>query len=580
MAGGGSDATYYYDDLGRVKKEVDGNGITKEYDYDANNNRTAFIVKQGGATLLNTTYVYDSMNRLWKVLENGQVVATYTYDINGNRDTLTYGNGVSTKYDYNSANKLKGLTNKNAAGSVLSKYDYTYYLDGNQASKADASQGTTNYKYDGLGRISTVEGANGLFKRYGYDDRNNRSDLTGTGEIFTYAEDMSFQYDGLNQLKSAVGHSASTYNYNGDGLRQTKTVDGITTTQVLDGGNVAVEIKGNEITKYVRGVNLITQEKNGQRYYYLYNGHGDVVQIVDNAGNVVNNYEYDEWGNITGQTEGIENPFKYAGEYFDKETGLYYLRTRYYDPTIGRFISEDSYPGKDNDPLSLNLYTYCHNNPVNLFDPSGHEAASPDGTSGKAGLSASAYWKLFYAEKDATLARIKQDVKDAYPGIGDDEAEIAARGIYFDALNEIAAYGQPASPEDIYAAMAMGKLLTGRDLYGRTAPEIDTNKISSWTGNSVPKNRTELNRQLTDRGFNCKGTTEGGYVEYKHSDGTTVWVRPDGEIITVKKEWLPDGSKKVPVRYNWDGTPVKDGGHNTGEFVEPIEGATFLPPRK
>lgn len=401
MAGGGSNATYYYDDLGRVKKEVDSNGITKEYDYDANNNRTAFIVKQGGATLLNTTYVYDSMNRLWKVLENGQVVATYTYDTNGNRDTLTYGNNVSTKYDYNSANKLKGLANKSAAGTALSKYDYTYYLDGNQASKTDASQGTINYKYDGLGRISTVEGANGLFKRYGYDDRNNRSDLTGTGEIFTYAEDMSFQYDGLNQLKSAVGHSASTYTYNGDGIRETKTVDGATTTQVLDGGNVAVEIKGNEVTKYVRGVNLISSEKNGQRYYYLHNGHGDVVQIVDNAGNVVNNYEYDEWGNITSQTETIENPFKYAGEYFDKETGLYYLRARYYDPTIGRFISEDSFPGEANDPLSLNLYTYAHNNPVNLFDPSGHEAASPDGTSGRhIPVSMQAILNWFYSGND------------------------------------------------------------------------------------------------------------------------------------------------------------------------------------
>ncbi len=68
---------------------------------------------------------------------------------------------------------------------------------------------------------------------------------------------MSFQYDGLNQLKSAVGHSASTYTHNGDGLRQTKTVDEVTTTQVLDGENVAVEIKRNGVTKYVWGVNLI-----------------------------------------------------------------------------------------------------------------------------------------------------------------------------------------------------------------------------------------------------------------------------------------------------------------------------------
>ena len=70
------------------------------------------------------------------------------------------------------------------------------------------------------------------------------------------------------------------------------------------------------------------------------------------------------------------NPFRYCGEYFDKETGTIYLRSRYYDPTIGRFISEDSYSGEANDPLSLNLYTYVGNDPVNLFDPTGHWAQS------------------------------------------------------------------------------------------------------------------------------------------------------------------------------------------------------------
>ncbi len=66
-------------------------------------------------------------------------------------------------------------------------------------------------------------------------------------------------------------------------------------------------------------------------YYYLTNGHGDVVQIVDENGNIVNSYNYDEWGNILNQTEQISNPIKYAGEYYDEESGLYYLRARYYD---------------------------------------------------------------------------------------------------------------------------------------------------------------------------------------------------------------------------------------------------------
>ncbi len=87
---------------------------------------------------------------------------------------------------------------------------------------------------------------------------------------------------------------------------------------------------------------------------------------------MVNNYKYDEWGNILTENESIRNPFKYAGEIFDEESGLYYLRARYYDPAQGRFISEDSFEGKIADPLSLNLYTYCYNNPVMYVDNSGN----------------------------------------------------------------------------------------------------------------------------------------------------------------------------------------------------------------
>ncbi|HCF70301.1 MAG TPA: hypothetical protein DER33_01695, partial [Syntrophomonas sp.] len=106
-------------------------------------------------------------------------------------------------------------------------------------------------------------------------------------------------------------------------------------------------------------------------YYYLYNGHGDVIQVIDEAGNTVNSYSYDEWGNILSSQEQIANPMKYAGEYYDEETGLYYLRARYYDPTIGRFISRDSVEGDITNPLSLNSFTYCTGNPLFYQDPSG-----------------------------------------------------------------------------------------------------------------------------------------------------------------------------------------------------------------
>ena len=97
------------------------------------------------------------------------------------------------------------------------------------------------------------------------------------------------------------------------------------------------------------------------------------------------------------------NPFRYCAEYFDKETGTIYLRARYYDPGLGRFITEDSYWGESNDPLSLNLYTYCSSNPINFWDPTGHWQA------GDANYSMSVQVLLLQLSVAWNLAETKED---------------------------------------------------------------------------------------------------------------------------------------------------------------------------
>jgi len=434
--GGGITTTCRYDALGRLIKETETGGIEKTYTYDAGNNRKSFVLKQNGITKINASYAYDTMNRLWKVYEDGIQTAAYTYDANGNRQSLTYNaSGNSTEYAYNLANKLKLISNKQGT-NIISSYAYTYYLDGNQASKTDHTGKVTSYTYDDLGRLESESPQGEATIVYTYDDYNNRAAMTVGSEITSYTYDKNSrlitetksesntdeiiryyydnngnqicktsetiepgqsgssgsynvyvledsdekeatfnEYNGFNQLKKVItGGVVAEYRYNADGLRTTKTVNGTETRHIWDGRNIAAELSGTEMTaKYVRGINLIYKDMAGTVNYYLFNGHGDVVQLTGSDGNVTKAYDYDAFGNEKNPDTGDTNPFRYCGEYFDKETGTYYLRARYYNPVIGRFITEDTYLGVPNDPLSLNLYTYCANNPIAYIDPAGHD---------------------------------------------------------------------------------------------------------------------------------------------------------------------------------------------------------------
>lgn len=98
----------------------------------------------------------------------------------------------------------------------------------------------------------------------------------------------------------------------------------------------------------------------------------------NSAGEVLNNYTYDIWGNTLTKNETVPNLFRYSGEYWDERSKLQYLRARWYDPSAGRFINEDTYEGELENPLSQNLYTYVHNNPLIYVDPTGHYCVSAD----------------------------------------------------------------------------------------------------------------------------------------------------------------------------------------------------------
>ncbi len=174
-----------------------------------------------------------------------------------------------------------------------------------------------------------------------------------------------------------------SYTYNADGLRNSKYVTGVTTDYYWLNGILQAQKTGSEYIVFLHDENGVAYGfllKNGateEYYYYVFNLQGDVIGILDSNGTQVVEYTYNPWGeilSITGtmaETIGQKNPLRYRGYYYDNETGFYYLRSRYYDPVVCRFINADGLLSTGTGVLGYNMFTYCNNNPILLTDSTG-----------------------------------------------------------------------------------------------------------------------------------------------------------------------------------------------------------------
>lgn len=435
-----SSETSTIDSLKRVTT-ISSKSTTMEYNastsyiYDKGNRITRAASTQNGMGNFYINYQY-SKQRLEKVQTNGNaatntaatVNATYEYYPTGKVKSITYptladGTHLRTEYEYNSLNQLRTLINSKDS-SILSSFSYLYDNNGNittvTENLSDGTSKATTYSYDPLNRIKDILPSDGGETiSYSYDLRGNRQSVSGISSDQLKTANIFYTYDLQNTLTEVTkGNSSTSINYLPSGLRYQKTSDTIKTQYNYNGnGEVISETKSNgEKANYIRGDRLLVKKDvtsaGTKDYYYLYNGHGDVVQIVDTSGKVLNSYSYDIWGNITNQEEEIPNSFKYAGEIYDEESGLYYLRARYYDPSTGRFLNEDTYEGQINNPLSLNLYTYVENNPLIYIDPTGnaHENSGYSGPPGGSGSYSVPKWAL----TDFKFLKPKFKIKPTY----------------------------------------------------------------------------------------------------------------------------------------------------------------------
>ena len=266
-----------------------------------------------------------------------------------------------------SLNRLIREDNKDIGTTILFTYD-------------NAGNITERCKYDYTTK-SGEELEELKCEHYSYDYEGDRL-VNYNGKTFEYnslgnpiGEDIKWEYG--TRLVKWYG---TEFTYDGLGRRTSKTKDGKIITFTYDSdGRLIKQSNGLEFIYDYSGV--VGVKYNNATYFYRRDAQGNIIAILDSNGEVVVRYYYDAWGNnaVTDKDgndveDGIGklNPFRYRGYYYDTETGLYYLQTRYYDPELGRFISQDSIEYADPETINgLNLYAYCGNNPVMNVDPSG-----------------------------------------------------------------------------------------------------------------------------------------------------------------------------------------------------------------
>ena len=312
------------------------------------------IVLSGGRTI---SYEYDEEERITKIDDSVDGITTYTYDALGQLVTETV-NGITTKFEYDNYGNIlaKGVVDETGEIAEATKNTYTY--------------GDENWK-------DLLTAYNG--QSIAYDEQGNP--ISYLGHTLTWEKGR--QLKSFEKIKDDGTKQVISYTYNANGIRTSKTVDGIKHTYTLDGtkilreewnGNTLIPLYDNEET--VCGILY-----NNEPYYFQKNLQGDIIGIVDKSSKVVANYSYDAWGkvtNITGTNFTIANinPYRYRGYYYDQEIGLYYLQSRYYNASVGRFILSDDvqFVAVYANSLKANLYTYCRNETTNYEDQDGYDA--------------------------------------------------------------------------------------------------------------------------------------------------------------------------------------------------------------
>ncbi len=349
---------YVYDELGRLQSSDINNQYHTNYDYVSYGKRTSTLINSITIGNNQYSYKYDELNNITDVYCNNELINKYFYDeYNELIEEENYTTKKKIMYTYDNLGNILTKTETNLDTSAIIKTDTYQYSNTNWKDQL-TNYNDSNITYDEIGNPITI-------------GNNIKLNWINGRSLYNYS-DSSKNLD-------------ISYQYNADGIRISKVVNGIETRYHLENNNIIYEQRENDTIYYLYNLTgLIGFKYNNDVYYYIRNVQDDIIGILDSNYNQIVTYEYDSWGkilsikdengnDITDSTNiGIINPFRYRSYYYDSETTLYYLNSRYYNSEWARFLNADRVIGANKDMFGYNLYAYVSNNPIVHSDLDGH----------------------------------------------------------------------------------------------------------------------------------------------------------------------------------------------------------------